>query len=148
MQELPTPIPLYQILGSIGLALALLELVIPGFFILPIGVAFLLTAFFSFWITQWFILLPLLLFSSVISFWLLRSWFKKTRSSTPTNVEAMIGQECEVIEPIKPHSIGYVKLYGDRWAARSEHPQEIAPGTRVIIYKTDGNKVWVKTTSE
>jgi len=138
----------FQVLGSIGIVLALAELVVPGFFILPIGVAFLLTSLFAIWITSWSVLLPILGLSCLISFWALRSWFKKTQKPSHTNVEAMMGQECEVIESIAPHSTGYVKLYGDEWAARSENEKEIPKGTRVIIFRTDGNKVWVKPAKE
>jgi membrane protein implicated in regulation of membrane protease activity len=140
--------PPYQLLASIGLLLALAELLVSGFFMLPLGVAFLLTAVVAFWIDSWNILLPVLALFEFLSFISLRKWFHSTPNPTPTNVDAMLGQECEVIEPIGPDSSGYVKLFGDHWAARSASETEITKGSRVVITRIDGNKVWVKPSTK
>lgn len=80
-----------------------------------------------------------------VTFFTLRKWFsKQSKEASSTNTSAMIGQECDVIETIPPVHTGYIKLYGDQWAAKSETGQEIKVGSRVIITRIDGNKVWVK----
>lgn len=144
MLELLSSMPPYQLLASIGLLLALAEVLVSGFFMLPIGVAFLLTALVAVWVDSWTVLLPLLALFEFLSFVGLGKWFKPTPALTPTNVEAMLGKECEVVEPIGVNSIGYVKLFGDQWAARSDCEYELPKGSRVTITRMDGNKVWVK----
>ncbi|NBW99209.1 NfeD family protein [bacterium] len=144
METLQT-VPPYQVLGAIGFIFALLEMAVAGFFMLPIGVAFLATALVALWVPSWNILLAVLAAFEVVSFLVLRRWFtSKMPSELPMNVQGMIGQECEVIETIGPQNPGYVKLYGDQWVAKSSAGREISKGERVVIEKIDGNKVWVK----
>ncbi len=135
----------YQILGAVGILLALAEIVVPGFVVLPIGIACLLTALLALFTDSWMVLFPVLALFQFVTFFTLRKWFsKQSKEASSTNTSAMIGQECDVIETIPPVHTGYIKLYGDQWAAKSETGQEIKVGSRVIITRIDGNKVWVK----
>lgn len=135
----------YQLLGALGLALIISEIFIPGFILLPAGVAFLMAALVGLLTDSWYVLLPALAAFELFAFFVLRNWLAKfnPKQSFHSNAEAMMGQECEVIEAIKPSRGGYVKLYGDQWTARSEHPQEIEVGRKVKIVRVEGNKVWV-----
>lgn len=135
----------YQLLGALGLALIISEIFIPGFILLPAGVAFLMAALVGLFTDSWYVLLPALAAFEVFAFVVLRNWLSKfnPRQSFHTNADAMTGQECDVIETIQPSHGGYVKLYGDQWSARSDHPEEIRVGKRVRIVRVEGNKVWV-----
>jgi len=135
----------YQLFGLLGLTLIILEVFIPGFVLLPTGVALLLTAAVGLLTDSWYVLLSFLAAMEVLVFVFVRKSLMKGFSSKNflTNVESMVGQECEVIEAIRPNQSGYVKLYGDQWVARSTSEEEIPAGQRVRISRIDGNKVWV-----
>jgi len=135
----------YQLLGALGLALVISEIFIPGFILLPAGVAFLMAAFVGLLTDSWYVLLPVLGAFELFAFLVLRNWLGKLAPSRDfqTNADSMVGQKCEVIEAIRPQQAGYVKLYGDQWVARSEHLEEIGVGRKVKISRVEGNKVWV-----
>src|SRR4051812_48233778 len=141
---------MWQILAALGVALVIGELLVNGFVLLPIGIAFLITAAFSVVITNWAVLLAFLALSEVAVFLMFRKYLRKFRGRTNvyTNAEGMVGQECIVVEPISAGEGGYVKLYGDLWSARSYSHEKMKKGDRVVITKTDGNKVIVEPINE
>jgi membrane protein implicated in regulation of membrane protease activity len=63
----------------------------------------------------------------------------ETRAS---NVDELIGKEAVVLEKIRPHHPGTIKIGGEVWKADSE--QEIADGGLVRIVKVDGTRLIVK----
>ncbi len=63
---------------------------------------------------------------------------------TPTNVDALIGQEGYVIADIDNlNAQGQVKLGAMEWSARSSSGEAIAQGTLVTVDKIQGAKVLV-----
>jgi membrane protein implicated in regulation of membrane protease activity len=56
----------------------------------------------------------------------------------------MLGQECEVIETVSASYPGYVKLYGDRWQAKTYSATPLKKGARAVITRLDGNKVFIE----
>lgn len=67
-----------------------------------------------------------------------------TPKLTPTNVDAVIGKEGIVIEPIdNVQSAGRVKLGANEWSARSSDGQPIEVGTRIRADRVEGVKVFV-----
>ncbi len=135
----------WQLLALFGILFVLGEVFVSGFFMLPIGLAFLLTAVFSLWVKNWAVLLAVLAVLQVALFLFFQRTFKKKDRPAPAlNAEGMIGAECEVTEEIPIEGLGYVKLYGDRWQAKSPATTILKKGEKVIIVGLDGNKVIVK----
>ena len=65
-----------------------------------------------------------------------------------TNVEAVIGKEGIVLEPIDNlEAVGSVKLDGLPWSARSESGARIAAGTVVTVHRVEGVKLIVVPSS-
>ncbi len=146
MNEWLSSLPPWQILATLGVLLMVAEMFVSGFVLLPIGVAFLLTALASLKVQDWPVLLAILGGFQVAMFWLFQKVLKKYHSKTRayTGAEGMIGAECVVTEPISSAQSGYVKLYGDLWQARSTGTASFKAGQRVVITKIDGNKVFVE----
>lgn len=136
----------WKIFAIIGVVLMIAEIFVSGFVLLPIGMGFLLAAAASLVIHDWFALLGLLAFFEITMFWFFQTYLKKLNAKTRayTNAEGMIGKECTVIEAIPKGGAGYVKLYGDQWQALSSVGGSIAVGERVVITRTEGNKVYVE----
>ncbi len=146
MDHMVLGLSMWQALAIIGVVLIISELLVGGFVLLPIGLAFLVTAGFSAFITNWSELLTLLAFIEVGTFFIFKKYLGqfRVRTSIRTNAGGMVGQECVVVEPIVVGESGYVKLYGDLWSARSCSQGDIKKGDHVVIVKIDGNKVVVE----
>jgi membrane protein implicated in regulation of membrane protease activity len=139
-------LPAWQIFAILGIALLIAEIFVSGFVLLPIGIAFLLTAVVSLFISSWSVLVAILAVAQVVVFWVFQTHFKKylARTRAYTGAEGMIGAECVVTETIRPDQFGQVKLYGDTWQAGTYHSEPLEKGRRVAITKIDGNKVFVE----
>ncbi len=136
----------WQFFASMCVVFIFLEVFVPGFVMLPIGIASLLTAPFTFFFDNW--LSQLLIFGFnliavfVIFIKLVRPKIKKERFKT--NIETLVGSYAEVTESFSGSKTGYVKLYGDRWQAYSDDHADFKIGDRVEIVRLDGNKVVVR----
>jgi membrane protein implicated in regulation of membrane protease activity len=139
-------LPHWQILIAIGAILIISEIVVPGFVMLPIGIGFVLAAGVSALTPNWAIILASLAAFEVAIFWVFQRYLKKfhARTRSYTNAEGMIGAECVVTETIPKGGTGYVKLYGDLWPAKCPSGGTHAVGNRMVIVKTEGNKVHVE----
>lgn len=83
---------------------------------------------------------------SAVLLLLLRPWSRRylTPKKTKTNVDAVIGMQGVVIEPIDNlNAGGRVKLGAMEWAARSSDGQPIAVGTQICADRIEGVKVFV-----
>lgn len=131
----------------IGVVLIILEAVIPGFILLPIGLAFCLTALASLVVEDIGIQLLILAVNSVIIFLLSRRFVKRGAKSPQlmTNADALIGSEATVSEAVENDAnAGYAKIFGDSWRAISADGSKISVGTKVTVTALDGNKVIVR----
>lgn len=134
----------WHIFAALGVILVILEIFTPSFFMLPAGVAFLLTAAWaplldSLTANIGVLALHLIVIYTIFYLWV---WPRMSKKAPQTNASGMSGQIATVTEAVRPDGTsGYVKLYGDSWRAISEHSFEI--GERVVILRTDGNKVVV-----
>ena len=137
---------LWQIFMGLGCILVLAEAIVPGLIMMPLGIGFILAAPIAYLTSDKTIVYGLFALFQLSSIYLTRRIMKRLMKSPKilTGVDAMIGQEAIVTESIAPGGVGYVKLYGDRWAARSFNEKEIAKGEAVVITKIEGNKVWVE----
>ncbi len=133
------------ILAIIGVALCTAEMFVPGLFVLPIGVGFLLTAPIAKWVAAPGIYFVLGI-NMLVSFLIFQKWVKPrfNRPHTKSNVDALIGQKAHVIETINFETgTGYVKVYADEWRAISSDQSVIQKGSWVKILKMEGNTVTV-----
>jgi inner membrane protein len=135
----------WLILAIVGAVFAISEMFSASFFLLPAGIAFMLTAAFAPLLKTWpptLLTLALLLAVTYLLFYFAvwpRVRIKKTEL---TGANGMVGKIALVTEAITEQSgTGYVQLYGDSWRAISETPFEA--GTKVRILATEGNKVIV-----
>jgi membrane protein implicated in regulation of membrane protease activity len=137
----------WHVYSVIGLMLIGAEVFVPGFIMLPVGLAFVMTALAAAFLPSLTVQLVILAVSSLVMFFLFRQWAQKikgTSSGYASNVEAMIGKEALVTEEIDNRKgTGYVKLYGDSWRALSSLDKRIATSKTVKIDRVDGNKVFV-----
>lgn len=137
--------PAWQVFAAIGICLCIAEIFIAGFVALPIGVGFLVVAPFAFFTDSFALQLVVLSIAELAVFFTLRRFRPDmAKPAVYSNTEGMIGQECEVTEPISAKQSGYVKLYGDRWQAKTHSTRTFKIGDRVIINRIDGNKVYIE----
>ncbi len=74
--------------------------------------------------------------SFLILFPLAKKW-RKRKTATASNMDALIGRTGTLIEAIAPAQLGRVKIDGDRWQARSVAGTSIAAGTQVKVVAYD-----------
>lgn len=135
----------WQLLTTLGLILMLMEIFSPGFVLFPIGLAFIMTVPFTFFLDHWLTQLSVLGINLLIIFWIFSKFVrpKLKKEAYKTNVDAMVGNLAEVVEPFEGDQLGYVKLYGDRWQCYSTSGESYTQGEKVKITRIDGNKVVV-----
>jgi len=134
----------------IGLALLIMEFVLPGLIIAFFGVGAWIVALVCL-ITDIGINTQLIIFivSSVLSLLCLRKWLKGiflghtvSKQDLKQNLEEFIGQRAVVKENITPKAGGKVEFHGTNWEARAD--EEIAEGTVVKIVGNDNITLKVK----
>lgn len=137
------PIKVWELLAVLGVVLAALEIFAPGFILLPIGLAFLLTAGAAVFLTTWLSILVALAVSLGFLIWLFHFKLKLglPNSVLDTNADAMVGKDVRITEPVSGSKMGEVKLYGDRFRAYSISGKDYALDEMTKIVKVDGNKV-------
>ncbi len=134
----------------IGLALLIMEFVLPGLIIAFFGVGAWIVALVCL-ITDIGINTQLIIFivSSVLSLLCLRKWLKGvflghtvSKQNLKENLEEFVGQRAVVKETITPKAGGKVEFHGTNWEARAD--EEIAEGTVVEIVGKDNITLKVK----
>lgn len=136
----------WHLLTLAGIGFIILEILVPGFILLPIGVGFLATALASLWVTDQTAILLILGANILVFLFVVRRFFQPSDAPTlATGVDDMVGKQAQVVETIDGDKLtGYVKLYGDQWRAIGPAGTVIAKGQTVIITAIDGNKVIVE----
>ncbi len=134
----------------VGLALLIMEFVLPGLIIAFFGVGAWIVAIVCL-ITNIGINTQLIIFivSSVLSLLCLRKWLKGiflghavSKQNLKENLEEFIGQKAVVKEKITPKAGGKVEFHGTNWLAEAD--EEIAEGTVVEIVGKDNITLKVK----
>ena len=123
----------------VGLALLIMEFMLPGLIIAFFGVGACIVAIVCL-ITDIGINAQLTIFmvSSVLSLLCLRKWLKgiffghvKSKQDMTEDIKEFIGERAIVKEKITPKTTGKVELHGTNWVAEAD--EEIAEGTTVEI---------------
>lgn len=135
-------IKVWELFAVIGVLLIIFEIFTLSFAVLPIGLAFLITAAGAVYLNSWLSVLLLLAINLIIMIWVVNKFVKRPRGET-AKVDSMVGKVAEVIQEITPEKNGEVKLYGDKWVALSKANKVFEIGQKVKILEIDGNKVIV-----
>lgn len=61
-----------------------------------------------------------------------------------TNVDALMGLEAVVLQPLEPYKGGYIRVRQEEWAAIAEDNQFYDKNTKVVVIRISGNKLVVK----
>jgi membrane protein implicated in regulation of membrane protease activity len=137
----------------IGLALLIMEFVLPGLIIAFFGIGAWIVALvclFSNYVQDSVnVQLTIFILSSVLSLMCLRKWLKGvflghavSKQNLKENLEEFIGQKAVVKEKITPKAGGKVEFHGTNWAAEAD--EEIAEGAVVEIIGKDNITLKVK----
>ena len=135
----------------VGLALLILEFILPGLIIAFFGVGAWIVALVCL-ITDIGINTQLIIFiiASVLSLLCLRKWLKGvflghtvSKQNLKENLDEFIGQKAVVKEKIIPKSGGKVEFHGTNWVAEAD--EEIAEGATVQIIGKDNITLKVKS---
>lgn len=129
----------------IGIVLLILEVVIPGFILLPIGIAFVLTGVVAYFFPAIEVTLIALAILAPLCFFAIKKIFKKNSSpSVPTNFDGLIGKQGITEEDIPAGERGYIKVYGDSWKAEGLTSEALPKGTKVVVDHVEGTKIFVR----
>ena len=133
----------------IGIVLVGLEIILSGFFMLPVGVAFLISAPFSLFISNRPVMHVITAILVIISVYVFRKYFRKSDMVQKIPVEDLIGKE--IILESDPHNQGrpYGKIYGESWAVVPEDAKDqFVAGEAARIVAMNGNKLVIKKIKE
>lgn len=89
---------------------------------------------------SWWIFLCLSIVAVVVARPLLAPLMNKT--ATPSNTDALIGQDALVLLPIAAHKPGKVKVRGEEW--RAEAAEDLAENAIVTVERVEGTRLVVK----
>ena len=134
----------------LGIVLLVAEIVVPGNFLVWVGIAGLLTGLLSnlFWETSWWVWeVQWLTFAalSALSLWLGRNWLHRNRGLTdePTLNQrgaSLIGRTADLIDPIH-NGRGRVKIGDTIWMVTGP---DLPAGSRVKVVASDGSDLKVE----
>ncbi len=135
----------------IGIALLVLEFILPGLIVFFFGVGACIVAAVCLFAdisinTQ----LVIFILSSVASLLLLRKWLKgifighvTAKQDITQNIDDFVGQRAVVVEKITPKMPGKVELHGTNWQAQAD--EEIEQGLAVKVIGKDNITLKVKS---
>jgi len=137
---------LWEILAVCAVCLSALEVFMPGFILLPIGLAFGITAIAAIFLNSWLAVLICLGLSLFLMVWLFSKKIKsvRTQSAYQTNVSGLIGQELKITKAFSKGEYGEAKVYGDNWTVYSKSESSYDEGSKTRVISVDGNKLVVE----
>lgn len=129
----------WQVWLLAGVALSIAEMMVPGFFLLSMGLGCLVAALSSLFLDS----LPwqVMAFAggSLVAFVFFRPLAgRMQKKPQPFNAEAYIGREGHVTEAVGPAPSGRIFLGGEIWKARSAAGDLLPEGTRVVVRQRQG----------
>ena len=137
-----------------GAFFLVLEIFTPAFFSMLVGISCFIAGVLAIFIPEpnalnFILELLLLAVSLILLLAFLRPWFirmfQKDKESKKSNADALIGREALVdIEINNIESVGYVKIGGEYWKARSSDDSVIEKGKVVTVEGIEGVTVIVK----
>lgn len=139
-------IPLEYIWLASALLLILLEVGTPGlFFFVSFAFGALCASGMAFYGFSLYTQCGAALAGTAIAFAAIKYYTSKHKQQKhATNMDALIGQEGVIIEPIESHKAGRVKVGGEGWPAITKDKRSFQKGTVVLIVDVQGNKLVVQ----
>ena len=139
------PIYFWLIIAAI---LAAVEMVSLTFFVLPLALGGVITAFASLITKDVSVQLWVFALSSfawlIICQILYRRYARDTPHKVKSNVDALVGRSALVIDEIEgDYRRGAVKIGGEVWSAITGDENKLIPNTRVYVHQVSGAKVLV-----
>lgn len=135
----------------LALGLLILELSAPGlFFFVAFAFGAVCAAIAAFLDFSVLIQLWVALLGGMASFFVIKIYFashKIKNIDNKTNVDALIGQQGVVVEPIDIHLSGLIKIKGELWGAVLKDGSILQKGTLVRVVDIQGNKLVVRSIS-
>jgi membrane protein implicated in regulation of membrane protease activity len=129
----------------IGLALMGLEVIISGFFLLPIGLGFLLSAVFSLFIEDRSVMHFVNAICILVCVGVVRKYFKKSSPAQANPTEDLVGREVSLETDLTPSGKAYGKIFGESWVVVSEDTTaSYKQSEQAVIVAIDGNKLIVR----
>lgn len=133
----------------VGFVMLILEVFTPGFFLASIGIGAFMASFASYFKSSLTIQITALAAGTLITFIFARRFFALLHNISGddrrTGVEALIGRDAVVVEPITgSHGCGRVKIGGEEWKACALQTDNIPEGATVTVEKIEGVTVFVK----
>lgn len=135
----------------VALAFLFAELNTPGiFFFVSFAVGSICASVLAFMGYSFFLQCVLGLAVSLISFFMMRKFLKRTKMSEVeygtaiTNIDALVGRQGLVLGDIEPHGKGQVKVGGEVWRASAEGDATLAKGEIVSVLRVEGNTIIVE----
>ncbi|MBN2185471.1 MAG: NfeD family protein [Candidatus Krumholzibacteriota bacterium] len=132
----------------VGILLLIGEIFTPGFVLACFGIACFVSGLFaalSFGIRVQFIvfsLVTLLVFFRIRPMML--KYLHKSGSKLKTNVDALVGKKGMVVEKIDPNAeTGRIVVGGENWRGVSEDNIVVEKGTKIIVKRVEGTKLFV-----
>lgn len=146
MQLVFTSLPLFWLIALV--VFALIEAATPTALVtIWFAAGSLVSLILSFFLQNFWVQLGAFLVISCLCFALVRPLVRKyfTPKTSPTNADALIGQEAVVTQTIDNLSAtGQVQLRGRIWTARSETDTPIEIGQHVTVLRIEGVKLIVR----
>lgn len=138
-------VEVWKALMTLGILLVAAEIFIPSFIALPIGLALMVTAAFTPLLSSISAVLLLLAINLIVMLFVFQWILKKKLSSPdlPSNADALINKEATALSEISS-TPGQAKVFSEVWTAVSENSEVISAGAKVLITRTDGNKLIVR----
>jgi len=147
---MPFDMEIWQAWVVLGIILFIVEIFVPAFLMGSLGIGAWAGAIAAGFGASFAGQVAAFTVTMVVVFFLLRPFFNKTLSRfdnpTKTGVQALIGRDALVIEPIdNVTNQGRVKIAGESWKAQSVSGKPVANGVVTVVQRIEGVTAFVGT---
>lgn len=139
----------WQILLIAGVIFLIIEMLTPVMFFLNLALACFVTAIIALHYHSWSVLVPWLVFFSLVFLMFLRPMLVRSKENgKKTGVEEKYFGNIAIVEKTVTSTNGVVTIYGERWSARSITGEEIPVGAEVRIVRNESLILFVEKEKE
>jgi len=138
---------------TLGMILLIAEVVTPGFVLACFSVGCVAAAAVAYFDLAWTWQIGAFGAASALAFVVVRPFmtrhFLKPADAVPTNTDWLIGQTATVTVAFDPNTgEGRVKVRGEDWRGVAEDGRPLARGTKVVVKRVDGTRLFVEAAPE
>ena len=134
---------LWMLLSIVGLILIVIEIMTPTTFFINLALASFVTAGISVYTQSVAVLTISWVVLALLFMYLLKPLQRRGESKLATGMEKYVGKTATVLEDISATQ-GVIRIFDERWDARSENGEQIFAGEKVIIVKNEDLTMYVK----